>query len=362
MTYRSRTSERVLEQFEELNRTYGISKFEVVDNILDMRHFDTLMPQLCEREFTLFYETKSNLKREHVAALRRAGVSWIQPGIESLHSNVLALMDKGAQAWMNLQLLKWSREYGLRLSWSLLFGFPTEDDGDYAEMAALVPKIAHLQPAGGMIHIRFDRYSPFHSKAEQYGLDLVPARLLKYAYPLSDADLADQSYFFEDRGAVDLGRNLSVGRSLTRPGADALRRVLADWSKQFWSIMPPLLCEEAVPGGLRVLDTREIAVERLVHLSGAAAAILTLCDSALSAASIPRRLAGQFSEAEIAEATAFLIERSYVVAIDGRLLSLTLRGDLPTLADGSEFPGGFVWRREMGTPRKMPSLDQVAAE
>ena len=43
-------------------------------------------------------------------------------------------MDKGVKGWHNVQLLKWSREYGLRLSWSILWGFPGEKDEWYAEM------------------------------------------------------------------------------------------------------------------------------------------------------------------------------------------------------------------------------------
>ena len=366
MTYRSRSAERVLDQFDELSATYGIRKFEVVDNILDMRHFDTLLPHLRERGLTLFYETKSNLRREHVAALVEAGVTWIQPGIESLHSNVLALMDKGAQAWMNVQLLKWSREFGLRLSWSLLFGFPTEDDADYGAMADIVPKICHMQPPGGMIHIRFDRYSPYHKKAQSYGLDLVPARLLKYVYPMSDADLMDQSYFFEDRNMVDLGRNLSVGRPLQRPGANALRVAIAGWSKSFWSGAPAVLCEEPAEDGIRLLDTRPIATERLVRLDGATAAILKLCDGGQGKASLPEKLAKQGlftgSEEQVADALVFLTDRAYVIELDGRVLSLTLKGDLPRLPDSSQFPGGFIWHPEHTAPKTTPIHLQAAAE
>ncbi|MEX4005367.1 RiPP maturation radical SAM C-methyltransferase [Paraburkholderia sp. EG285A] len=366
MAYRSRSAQGVVTQLDELSASYGIRKFEVVDNILDMRHFDTLLPQLQSRGLRLFYETKSNLRREHVAALVAAGVTWIQPGIESLHSNVLTLMDKGAQAWMNVQLLKWAREFGLRLSWSMLFGFPGEDDADYHMMADMVPKICHLQPPGGMIHIRYDRYSPYHSKARNYGLDLVPARLLKYVYPLSDADLMEQTYFFEERGAADLGRNLSVGRKLERPGADALRTALAQWSKTFWSSMPAVLCEEPGGSGLQLLDTRPIAAERQLELDGAAAAILRFCDSARSVETLPDRLRtdGLFygSDEQVADALAFLLRRAYAIELDGRVLSLTLKGDLPVLPDGSEFPGGFVWRSEYSASKIAETPEPVVEE
>jgi hypothetical protein len=71
----------------------------------------------------------------------RAGVTWVQPGIESLHSGVLKLMDKG------VQLLKWSRELGRRLSWSILWGFPGKKDDWYTDMAGWLPALEHPSAA-----------------------------------------------------------------------------------------------------------------------------------------------------------------------------------------------------------------------
>src|SRR4029077_7134134 len=144
LSYRSKSPERVLAEGRELEDRYGVSDFEAVDNILDMGYHKTLLPELAaarrppsangprrplsangqSRDRRIFYEIKANVSRAQVAALVDAGVMWVQPGIESLHSEVLALMDKGIQGWQNVQLLKWARELGLRLSWSILWGFP----------------------------------------------------------------------------------------------------------------------------------------------------------------------------------------------------------------------------------------------
>ena len=97
MTYRSKSPERVLTDLSELERRYGLRSIQFVDNILDMSFFKTVLPRLAADggQYSLFYETKANLKREHVELLARAGVRWIQPGIESLDDNLLALIAKG---------------------------------------------------------------------------------------------------------------------------------------------------------------------------------------------------------------------------------------------------------------------------
>ncbi|PYS42219.1 MAG: RiPP maturation radical SAM protein 1, partial [Acidobacteria bacterium] len=86
MKYRSKSPERVLAELSELKQRYGLGSIQFVDNILDMSFFKTVLPRLAAEgeKYSLFYETKANLKREQVELLARAGVKSIQPGIESL--------------------------------------------------------------------------------------------------------------------------------------------------------------------------------------------------------------------------------------------------------------------------------------
>src|SRR5258708_1875110 len=181
MEYRSKSPDRVLAELSELKRRYGIRDIQFVDNILDMSFFKTLLPQLAAagEEYSLFYETKSNLKREQVELLARAGVRSIQPGIENLDDNVLSLIAKGNSALMNLQLLKWSREFGIDAAWNLLCGVPGDSDGCYSDMAKWLPAIYHLQPPTGARRIRYERFSPYHRRPQDFGLTLEPRR----AYP-----------------------------------------------------------------------------------------------------------------------------------------------------------------------------------
>ena len=76
-----------------------------------MNYMNTMLPLLAAEQeqqepYRIFYETKANLKREHIEQLTSAGVRWIQPGIENMHDGVLKLINKGTTAWVNTQLLK----------------------------------------------------------------------------------------------------------------------------------------------------------------------------------------------------------------------------------------------------------------
>ncbi|HYJ78473.1 MAG TPA: RiPP maturation radical SAM C-methyltransferase, partial [Longimicrobiaceae bacterium] len=206
MAYHARPAESALEQFDRLEARYGISRFEVTDNILDMSYFQTVLPRLAETagRRRIFWETKANLRRAQVELLARAGIRWIQPGIESLDSRALALMNKGVKATQNVLLLRWCREEGIRVSWNWLWGFPGEDDAWYLEAAARVPLLHHLQPPRLVIRVRYDRYSVYQAQAEAYELRLKPLSFMPLVYPLPHEELMDLTYYFDavsERGA-----------------------------------------------------------------------------------------------------------------------------------------------------------------
>ena len=182
-----------------LARRYRTFRFEAVDNILDMRYLTELFPALAESEtgYEIFYEVKANLTRAQLRLLARGGVTHLQPGIESLSTHVLRLMHKGVRAAQNVNLLRWARYYGIDVAWNLLWGFPGETAEDYAEQAAVVPHLVHLQPPraptgsgwSGSARCSPNR-SPFGFAAER------PERSYRYVYP-GDVDLDRVAYFFD---------------------------------------------------------------------------------------------------------------------------------------------------------------------
>src|SRR5262249_20771184 len=145
MRFRSKSPTRVLSELASLRAEHPGLPIGVVDNILDMSYFHTVLPALAADggALRLFYEVKANLRKEHVRLLRDAGVRDIQPGIESLSDGVLRLMRKGVSALQNIQLLKWCVELGVHPVWNVLWGFPGEDPAEYIRMARLVPLLTH---------------------------------------------------------------------------------------------------------------------------------------------------------------------------------------------------------------------------
>ncbi len=205
MGFRQKSGQRAVEEIEFLVGKYGryTNHLTATDNIMPYNYFSTFLPKLADLklEISLFYETKANLKKQQVEIYRQAGLTSIQPGIESLSTDVLRLMRKGVSALQNIQLLKWCHEYGIDPKWNYLAGFPGEQAEWYHSLPGLVKHIKHLPPPIGVSTLRFDRFSPYTEHPEDFSVrEITPYPAYRYIYKgLEDTQVSEIAYYFTCR-------------------------------------------------------------------------------------------------------------------------------------------------------------------
>ncbi|PTE06298.1 RiPP maturation radical SAM C-methyltransferase [Mesorhizobium helmanticense] len=349
MTYRQKPAGQAAEEMIEMSARYGSSRIEAVDNILALDYVEKTLPRLTALpdKLAIFFEVKANLKRHEVEKLAAAGVRWIQPGIESLDTRALKLMGKGTTSAHNVQLLKWCRQYGVRVSWSILWGFPGESDAWYGEMASWLPLLHHLQP-GHAVRLRYQRYSPYHRAADKHGLKLRPAASYRSVYPLSEPDLADQVYYFEDCEDSDVGGHFAARDANRRPGLHAVTQGIDAWLKAWYEPKLPMLSMRDSGDEITVEDTRAIAVEPEHRVKSLAREILLAADEGMPDARLRERLStANVMQTEIDEAIADMIARKLIVRLDARLVGLPLWNPYTPMPAPTAFPGGYFDRRVM---------------
>ena len=255
MAFREKSSAQSIGEITALGARYGAftHDFEAADNILPMSYFKSFFPELARLDlgYQFFYETKSNIRPDQVSILSRAGVNVIQPGIESLCTPVLRLMDKGVKAIENLRLLTSCAQHGVRPFWNYLVGFPGETEEDYAGQTDLFQSISHLQPpsTGGAGRVRFDRFSPYTTRPGGLGVSaLTPSPAYRLVYDgLTAAQLDRLAYFFDGRFAGDA----AVPERLER-----ISEGLREWTSAYAG---SALFSVEVEGALVVFDFRPIS-------------------------------------------------------------------------------------------------------
>lgn len=326
-TYRSKSPEKALVELHNLTTKHGIKRVAMVDNVPPPHYFSTFLPHLAEGrdDYELFYETRSHLKRGQVKTLADAGVVWIQPGIEALDNRQLALMNKGTTALMNLQMLKYAREFGLQASWRLIVGLPGEKDAWHLETASWFPLVHHLQPPMGVDLVRMLRFSSYHSNAETYGLDLIPNANYAKNYPLSENVLSNLVYYFQ---RTDVKQDQKV----LSPGIDALSKGVKDWQQAAIPPTPAFLCMQDDGDTISILDTRACAMERQFEIDGMAADIIRNCDPALERNQLLELMAPSpiaKDRDDLLDAVDALKAKKLLLEIDQHLLSLPTQGWFP---------------------------------
>ena len=200
-----------------------------------------------ETGYEIFYEVKANLSREQLKLMAQAGVTHIQPGIESLSSNVLRLMRKGVRAIQNINLLRWAQYYGIEVKWNLLWGFPGETEQDYAGQVEVMPHLWHLPPPENSARIWLERFSPIFMERDTFRLRRrSPERSYRYIYPEA-VDLERVAYFFDYE--LDGGLNY-YAFSYIYGASD-------EWLSAWQDGSPPVLKYWSAPGFVQIYDERQ---------------------------------------------------------------------------------------------------------
>ena len=332
MKFRSKSVENVLEEIRTLGERYGSRYFQGTEYIFDYRYFATLLPKLRDIDGFFRFEVKANLKEQELKAFADAGTLEVQPGIESLHDSVLALLTKGVTTCQNLLLLKRARRVGLEVCWNMLHTIPGDKDEWYEEIAGLLPFLTHLQPPYGCCSIHYDRFSPYWRESEKHNLELLPGMGYEYVYPFERIVLKEMAYFFET--PEQRGHFGNVFATEANRGVRAMVERIVRW-KELWKrgSTPPRLVAFRKAGQTVFRDTRDVAVAQELRISGVEEDVYWIADEGVSLQNLENRVAagaaGERADTQqVWHAVESLERKRLLVKVSGRLLGLGIRGPI----------------------------------
>jgi ribosomal peptide maturation radical SAM protein 1 len=332
VAFRSKSPSRALEEMAGLTKKYAVPRIELTDNVLDMKYFKTVLPELAKSPIAdLFYEVRPNLSKEQVQLLSHSNIKVIQPGIESFSDASLKLMHKGTTALQNIQLMKWSTEVGISVAWNYLFGFPGENEEEISEITSIVKAVHHLLYPHSLHLIHLDRFSPYFIAPELHGLGpIYPARPYQHVYPFSDKSLGRIAYFCQSDFLMKKSKSKAF---------EALRESISAWRKMYYR--SHLL---AIPwkNSLVIIDTR-ISRQRFCHiLTKVPYRVYEYCDKARSLSEILEALGPEVSQDEAVSILQSLVSSSLMLEVNGRYLSLATYWQNSYKNFTRIFPGGML--------------------
>jgi ribosomal peptide maturation radical SAM protein 1 len=184
--FREKSPERAVRDLALFADTYPAQRVFMTDSIMPPRYLHSLVPQLAEVEqsLSIAYASRANLNLAQLVALKNAGIDTIQPGVEAFDSRLLAHMNKGTLARNNLALLRDAKVAGVGLAYAILWGFPGDDVSWYERTLALLPLLRHLPPPASLLHLSIERFSPYFTRPDEFGLtNVAPLTSYSAAFP-----------------------------------------------------------------------------------------------------------------------------------------------------------------------------------
>lgn len=313
ITYRTKSPDRVVRELCSMKKKYPeFNNYLATDSIFPKSYFNDFFLKLSESGFRgdIAYEVKANLTFDQLFTMKKAGISIIDPGIESLSTRLLGLMNKGCTAASNIRLLRDCRELNITPCWHLLVCIPGDKVVDYEEQIRLMPLINHLYPPT-LSPIIIQRFSPYFENREVYGLtDIRPVKGYVYAFPES-VDISRLGYYFDARFPSE---------GLERPDIiESLTKVLIKWMKS-WKDghNPGLWISHTGHNQWTITDTREGVSQRVTVLDDAGYSLLRKYR-------IPRYRNPASDNGLIKS----LLELNCLIEVDGNLLSVVCDLGMP---------------------------------
>lgn len=318
--FRVKHTDKAIEEINSYIKRYNCD-LEMVDNVLPRHYIQKVLPYLhVPGNIRIVYETRADYTDTEMKILKQAGVTQIQPGIESLSTDVLELMKKGVNAFQCIRMLKLCIKYLILHAWNLLVGFPGMTADMYEELISTVKNVTHLCPPLVLNSVEFHRYSTYWMEKEKYQhLELSPFSTYEYIYPYDKKFISDFAYYFEDV-------NYSSERmQLVLRYFPVLKTLVDQWKKrwdvQFLKDLPKLYCYHK-EGSPCIYDSRQEQV-REYQISHLEERILTHLHEPCCENSIKDHFPGENPES-ITQALTQLIDKRLVFKEREQLMSLVI--------------------------------------
>jgi len=319
--YRTKSTQKLIKELNYISKSHNNAVLLFSDYMLDIPLIEGFLSYLknAPYNFRLLFGARSNLSKNQVRILSEAKTIAIQPGIESLHDDLLILMKKGVTTTDNIQLLKYAIEYNVKLAWNLLYDFPGDKERWYTEMTLLFHLLTHLQPPKLINKIVFQRFSSYFSNPEKYNLDLIPLTDYKFVYPFDEKILRGIVYNFEQRKNKDLSdRSDRIYNKLNSA-------VLKWWQEYYGKNARPVLQMKTIDAGkILITDTRECAVSEHHILSINESLVYNNCDPSVTKNQLYNKFKNSIDENEIDDILNNLVSKKLTLNIKNKYLSLAI--------------------------------------
>jgi ribosomal peptide maturation radical SAM protein 1 len=222
--YRTKQSEQVVSEIDNLTTTYKTLSVAFTDNLLPLKTSRATFKQIktLKKDIRLFGEIRATTPAQDLFEMYAAGMQEVQIGIEALSTCLLKKLNKGTTAIQNIEIMKHCEMLGIQNSSNLIIHFPGSDERDVAETLQNLEFTFSFRPLR-MVHFWLGLGSPVWLDPENFGIKaLFNHRNYAGIFP---QDIVESMQFIIQAYRGDLGYQ----KRLWRP----VKKKLKAWEKAY---------------------------------------------------------------------------------------------------------------------------------
>jgi len=172
--YRTKRSEQVVSEIDDLSTTYKTLSVAFTDNLLPLKTSRAIFKQIktLKKDLRLFGEIRATTPLRDLCEMHAAGMQEVQIGIEALSTRLLKKLNKGTTAIQNIEIMKHCEMLGIQNSSNLIVHFPGSDEKDVVETLENLEFTFSFRPLR-MVQFWLGLGSPVWQDPEIFGIKAV---------------------------------------------------------------------------------------------------------------------------------------------------------------------------------------------
>ena len=164
--WRGHSPDYVLEEIEQLTKTYGVSTLSVLDDnfTVDLDRAEKILDGIIAKKWKLNIYFWNGMRADHMTKtllqkLKKAGCTAINFGVESVDPDVISFIRKGVSLDQIEEAINLIRELGIRANVFLMLGNPGDNSESADKIIDFVEKVhvdgVHLSMATPLLGTKF---------------------------------------------------------------------------------------------------------------------------------------------------------------------------------------------------------------
>jgi ribosomal peptide maturation radical SAM protein 1 len=171
-TFRARPTSEVASSMRRMSRKYHVHSFCLMALMIPPSSSESFFRTIGKggRSYRIFCEARANLTKKSLMAMKKAGVTEVQLGIEALNTRLLKKMRKGTRLIDNIQAMKFCEELGIKTNSFFILAFPTETQSEIDKSLKVIDYACGYSPLNQIAPCTLREGSPIALDPQKYGI------------------------------------------------------------------------------------------------------------------------------------------------------------------------------------------------